>query len=461
MKIDLNDPRITAFALGELKGNDAIEIARAVRTDTRVRAAVDEVRDTSCMLMETLGGNETHLLTSEQRDAVRGAGSSSVITDISSAKQSFWTNPAVAGIGVAAAVALTLYIVAGRSGSGSGPGGDDLPAKWDWAQVDMDSLMAPAVSDVPGDVGSTNGAKENAHAVSAAISDDTHSFRKEVKQRIESMKEEQIESAASLPELEDSSKQRWQNITGDHPLNVPLASGAASWPWIVRSIEEQKKLPPQRAVRIEEMVNHFRYKKPTMISGGGLVADMEICRTPWNPTTVLLAVHVSADSASQSVNAPAILSINATRVQRVRLMGYAQPKNTPTNDRVGRPSHASRSHGNYVIYELEMRENEGSINNGAIATLSLGKGANTAQLPVGRISGWIHASADLRFASAVSACGMLLNGSQAAGELDAKRLLSLVDIIEKQDLTALGGERRGALKIIRQAAGLVDATSSN
>ena len=114
-----------------------------------------------------------------------------------------------------------------------------------------------------------------------------------------------------------------------------------------------------------------------------------------------------------------------------------------------------------MIYELEMRENEGSINNGAIATLSLGKGANTAQLPVGRISGWIHASSDLRFASTVSACGMLLNGSQTKGELDAKRLLSLVDIIEKQDLTALGGDRRGALKIIRQAAGLVDATSSN
>ncbi len=63
MKIDLNDPRITAFALGELQGNDAIEIARAVRTDARVCAAVDEVRETSSMLMETLGGNENHLLT--------------------------------------------------------------------------------------------------------------------------------------------------------------------------------------------------------------------------------------------------------------------------------------------------------------------------------------------------------------------------------------------------------------
>jgi len=50
MKIDINDPRITAFALGELQGPDAVEIARAVHSDSRIRTAVDEVRETSFVL---------------------------------------------------------------------------------------------------------------------------------------------------------------------------------------------------------------------------------------------------------------------------------------------------------------------------------------------------------------------------------------------------------------------------
>ena len=74
MKIDINDPRITAFALGELTGSEAAEIARAMRTDSGIRAAVDEVRETASLLHETLGGGKVQLLTAAQRAAVRSAG---------------------------------------------------------------------------------------------------------------------------------------------------------------------------------------------------------------------------------------------------------------------------------------------------------------------------------------------------------------------------------------------------
>ena len=463
MKIDINDPRITAFALGELNGSDAIAIARAVRTDARVRAAVDEARETSCLLRGTLGGGEVHLLTPDQREAVRSAGDRAVITDIASARVPFWKRPAVAAMGVAAAVAVAVYMVGGRPGSGSGDGMDDPPAKWDWAQVDLGSLTGPAAGDASGRSG-VGLANDDAHALSMAMSDDTTGFREAVKQRVDGMAASEIESGAGLPELEDSSRQRWQNVTSGQSLTVPLASGATSWPWIVRSIQDQKQLPPRRAVRIEEMVNHFRYKKPTMISGGGLVADMEICQTPWNAATVLLAVHTGADSGSGSGSveeAPALLSLSPERVRRVRVIGYARMKNTVSIAASGGPSQASRSHGNYVIYELDMTERAGIPEEGAIATLTLGQGATAVPLSVGRIAGWIHASADLRFASVVSACGMLLDDSLFIGELDAKRLLSLVDIIEKQDSSALGGGRRDALKIIRQAGGLVAASSGN
>ncbi|MCP5534749.1 MAG: von Willebrand factor type A domain-containing protein [Akkermansiaceae bacterium] len=466
MKIDLNDPRITAFALGELKGNDAIEIARAVRMDARVRNAVDEARETASLLMESLGGNKTFMLTPEQRRAVRRAGPSPATADLPSAKVPFWRHPAIAGISVAAAVALALYLVGGRPGGGAGKGGSDDLAEWDWEQVDMDSLTVPAVVDpsrmngTPDD-GSTPGAQGGIQSVSSAISDDTTSFRREVEQRVEGMKREDILSATQLPELENGSAQPWRNVVSGEPMNVPLAAGATSWPWLKRSIEELKTLPPQRAVRIEEMVNHFRYKKASMVSAAGLAADMELCHTPWNPATVLLAVHLNADSNAGAADAAAALELEPDRVKRVRLIGYARMDRAAA-DASGAapagPSRMSRSHGNYVLYELELDDAVAATDHGAIATLTLGqrgKVEGSARLPIGRVASWIHASADMRFASTVAACGMLLANSPSMGELDSERLVTLVGILETQDSTMLGGDRRGALKLMREAARLM------
>jgi len=103
MKIDINDPRITAFALGELQGRDAIEMARAVSIDARIRAAVDEVRETSFLLMESLGAGDALVLTADQRKTVRSAGAGPVISEMASARVSFWRKPMVVGLGVAAA----------------------------------------------------------------------------------------------------------------------------------------------------------------------------------------------------------------------------------------------------------------------------------------------------------------------------------------------------------------------
>ncbi|MBT8036261.1 MAG: von Willebrand factor type A domain-containing protein [Verrucomicrobiae bacterium] len=450
MKIDINDPRITAFALGELTGSDAIEIARAVLMDARVRMAVDDAREASAQLMGILGDGDAHLLTPGQREAVRSAGARPVITDLASARVPFWKRPAVAGIGVAAAIAVAIFIVGGRPGGGSGDGGVESPAKWDWTQVDMQNLTAPVVSDA-----GVEGANGSSHAATTpmreAMRDDTTGFREEVKARIRLMPEGEIASGDSLPALDDASRQRWQGVRSGQRLVVPMTSGVTSWPWLERSILDQKKLPPRRAIRIEEMVNHFRYKKPTMISGAGWVADMEICKVPWSTNTALLAVHVQADGGLASESA--ILELNSERVRRVRLLGYARLKESGPVVVSGGPDRASRSHGNYVIYELEVVE--GTEGSGRIAALTLGQGAASKPLSVGTVVDWAEASSDLRFASVVSACGIVLSGGSTSGELDADKLVSLVDMIERQDATGLGVKRKEGLKVIRRAAGLL------
>ncbi|MBT8044650.1 MAG: von Willebrand factor type A domain-containing protein, partial [Verrucomicrobiae bacterium] len=219
--------------------------------------------------------------------------------------------------------------------------------------------------------------------------------------------------------------------------------------------------PPLRAVRIEEMINHFRYQKPGMVKGSGVVADMELCDTPWNPLTMLLAVHVSVDpdaGDAAGITGPVYLEINPERVGRVRLLGYAQLKHSGQKKSSG-PAKLSRSQGNYVIYELENQD--AAERSAVVATLHLGQEGSQAQLPISQKHSWIHASPDLRFASVVSACGILLHQHQGVGELDAGRLLSFVELLEKQDSTRLGGDRREALQLCRKAAGLIGAVSGN
>lgn len=449
MKIDINDPRITAFALGELTGSEAAEIARAMRTDSGIRAAVDEVRETASLLHETLGGGKVQLLTAAQRAAVRSAGEGPVITDIASAKVPLWKHPAVAGIGVAAVVALGIFLTNQQQGGGDAPEVVNGEPAWDWSQVDLENLTTPAV--VSGHDGDSP--ESSAHAVAAAIREDTPSFREELKKRIS---EQDIKAPLSFPELEE---QGWEVIAGkaSAKLTVPLASGAASWPLLQRYLTEQGTLPPRQAVRIEEMVNHFSYKTPTMLKGGGLVADVELCNTPWNPATMLIAVHISAET-EDGVHTPVSLTLNGERIQRVRLLGYAGIKVNKTSARHSTgPRHISKSHGNYVIYEIEPVTDVDESAGTSLGLLNLGVNpAHAMTLEVSSVSSWLNASADLRFASTVAATGMLLSSASSTGELDAARLKSLLEVLRTKDQDSIPEQRKAAIELLKKASDLLE-----
>lgn len=448
MKIDLNDPRITAFALGELSGDDAIELARAVRTDARISKAVDEVRETAILLGETLSSSGAEMLTRDQRDAVRSAGVGPVITDIASARVPFWKKPAVAAVGVAAAVAVSLYLVGEKQSQG-----DDMVAQhgpeWNWSQVDTGDLTAPILID-SGNSSTVIPPSEAAHAVSAAMSDDTQGFRATVKQRVESS---EMKAVRELPDLQAKD---WQNVSLGEKISVPMSSGAASWPWIKRHIMDAGQLPPRRAVRIEEMINHFSYSKPTTLVHGGLAADVEICRTPWNPQTRLLAVHLRAQPGAETDHLKASVVIGSKSVQKLRLLGYAEADAKSGSEKSvvsGTPGIASRTHGNYVLFELVLDKNVAGRENEPLVSLNLG---GDEMLAIKEPKSWEGATHDLRFASMIAATGMVISDYPASGELDAKHLGSLLDDIDKNDGASLTPERKEAMKLIRKALGIIE-----
>lgn len=438
MKIDINDPRITAFALGELEGSDAVEIARAVHQDARIRAAVDEVRETSFLLTDSLGGGGALLLTSSQRQTVRSAGASPVIEDIASARVPVWKRPLVAGIGVAAVVALTLYAVRDRPvGSGSSEMADS-GQRWDWSQVETDELTAPVRAGVGGE--GADGAGEAARAVAAAMSDDTESFRQEVAKRI-ARSELRVATQQTVTDESD-----WLPVDGDQTLSVPLVSGVSSWPWLQRYLKEKQSLPPQESVRIEEWVNHFRYQTPSQLTGSQLVADAEMCSNPWNPSSQLLAVHIAARPGVELEGVSARLKFSPVQVSRVRMLGYGHvedgQKSISSSWR-----NVSKSQGNYVLYEIELADSAEETEPVLILELD-----QQNQLPVSSGGAWIYASQDMRFASLVAATAMMASDYGSTAELDAEKLRSLAKIIELQDAAAMSPERREGLRLLDEAS---------
>lgn len=446
MKIDINDPRITAFALGELKGADARELARAVQDDPRIRAAVEEARETSFVLFESLGGGEAHMLTASQRESVRSAGASPVIEDLASARESFWKKPMVVGVGVAAAVALGVFVVMDRPVGEIGGTLEvvDHTQRWDWSRVEMRELTSP----VPVGVGNMS-ETEATKAVASAISDDTESFREEVERRVGGS---HLDLASEQSKLKPND---WLEAEEGVTMAVPMVSGASSWPWFQRYIEERKAMPPKVSIRVEEWLNHFRYQTPDQFTGEQLVADVEVCDTPWNPNSQLLAVHVAARPGVNLQGAGASLKFNADQIRRVRLLGYGQV--TEPGDvggsGVAMSREVSKSQGNYVLYEVELADRWDSGK--SMLSIVLGE---KSQFEVHRRVSWIHASPDLRFASLVAATAMMASDYGTLAELDAGKLQSMAKLVEIQDAGSMIPKRRDAMKLLAQAAKLLETS---
>lgn len=75
----------------------------------------------------------------------------------------------------------------------------------------------------------------------------------------------------------------------------------------VRRLLNQGRLPPEGAVRLEEMVNYFPYHYALPSDGSPFGVTTELAATPWNPHTRLLRIGIKASDRSVAELAPANL----------------------------------------------------------------------------------------------------------------------------------------------------------
>ena len=75
----------------------------------------------------------------------------------------------------------------------------------------------------------------------------------------------------------------------------------------VRRFLNQGRLPPEGAVRLEEMVNYFPYHYALPTDGSPFGVTTEVATTPWNPRTKLLRIGIKASDKAVAELAPANL----------------------------------------------------------------------------------------------------------------------------------------------------------
>ncbi len=115
MKLHQEDPRLTAYALGELPPVEAAAVERAIAADPALRAAFAETEEIRQGLVEALGG-EMERLQPRQRDAIRRAAREAArqgrIESLSSHRQAqrTWMAPlAAAAVIIGGIFLITLF----------------------------------------------------------------------------------------------------------------------------------------------------------------------------------------------------------------------------------------------------------------------------------------------------------------------------------------------------------------
>jgi Ca-activated chloride channel family protein len=116
------------------------------------------------------------------------------------------------------------------------------------------------------------------------------------------------------PGYRDEQREQYQTLA-DNPIHsvaeAPVSTFSADVDTgayaNVRRLLNQGRLPPDGAVRLEEMVNYFPYDYALPTDGSPFGVTTELAPSPWNPHTRLLRIGIKASDRAVAELAPANL----------------------------------------------------------------------------------------------------------------------------------------------------------
>lgn len=403
MPLTPEDPRLTAWLLGELSDRDARDVKHAVAVDPALQLAVREIEAVQRSLSDVLSSGRVSLFPRQRNAILLEARRMDVVRSASAVgfpkRRVSWFFP-VAAAAVLALACWLLVLLPGQQG--------DPPSDLAKHPVSPEQADGPEAWPSSLDAG--------------PIQPSTQSNSVD------------LDFPVLIP--------RQRVTVSDQPvLPLPVRAGRHSLGWIRGSIRERKCLPSVHAVRLEEILNQFPlYPAGVASVAHGVALSSESVACPWSPDSQLLLIAWQA-AKERDCDLSAFFHPNPGGVQTYRLLGYSRVAGAQAGHL---PTRLDAGSVHSLLIELQPREGMESF--GKILWKVNGKDAPTLVLPAGRLA---PPSRDARFAALVASYSQWLSGQTDA--LDGRILARMAEDLRVGPLPT---EREDFLLLVDETAEL-------
>ena len=272
-RINSEDPRLTAYALGELPEHEAAELHRVAEANPALQAALAETHALADLIR---GGfrRESLQLGEARRDAILRAGRSPSPENLVSIqpRRRDWLRPAALAAVAAVLVACVLWMRQ-QIPVGENRIVQESTEAQQREAVRMHILLRPAPREARSMAGGITPlprtSNDDAYAalseVPSEIVDEEYLALREIWQEDPEAFFAQVRSAAREANLPVLSRMAFLT---DNPFvstrkearsSVPIVSGTASYHMVERFVRNERRLPPRNRVRAEELINQVPY----------------------------------------------------------------------------------------------------------------------------------------------------------------------------------------------------------
>jgi hypothetical protein len=262
--------------------------------------------------------------------------------------------------------------------------------------------------------------------------------------------------------------------TGDRPFvsvasrpnsSFPLLVNLASYLDVRRSINAGV-LPARDAVRVEEMINYFPYEYSQPKAHEPFSLNVDVVGCPWEATHRLVRIGLKGGEAMTLTEGSRVeIAFNARHVASYRLIGYDRQSSARQSINEGTSS-SDRIEAGYaltVFYEVVPLGQQGAAPVSGqraepmlTAKLQLRTVGNGAVPSIERVitdagSAFARAPADLKFAAAVAEFGMILRDSEYKGNGTLEKVVQWAQEGKGADSD---GQRADFIELVRKAQAL-------
>ena len=417
--MNVDDPKLTAYALDELDEPERSAIARAVADSDEVQRFVAETQELAQALRSRY-----------RLELQRGVVAPTTFAGIQD--DSFWSK--AGPLAIAALIAI-LAVVAAIIFSG------------------QSRISLASKSDLPRHLAQDRGQSNQFAPV-------------EAEDAARSSQNERLEADAGPYAF--SGERPFVSVISRSRSSVPIVVNSASY-LEVRSSISAGQLPAPESVRIEGMINHFSYEYPRPTPGESFSLNLDVVTCPWEPTHRLVRISL-ARNQNVAVRADSRIEVefNPRLVASYRLIGYdRQETGTQTSNEENVGSHSvAAGYTLTTFYEVVPLKRARTAPDTQPSTTAVAaseplltaklrlnaQGNDPAVRPIQRTvsdTGFDFAMApgDLKFAAAVAEFGMILRNSEYKGNGSLQRVLEWAQQGKGPDVN---GYRADFIELVRR-----------